>query len=226
MKVIIFLLISLFLLQAHCFKGSVYELNSNRGKLLYNIERTNNINDNKEFLSLVFKEPNGTLAVTEEAYFTDDQLTKYSVTYHRRNEKGLIEVKNGKVYFTYTKDGKTKTNDEKWVDNFIVGLSTNKFILKNWDALLDGKTLNVRFGVDYRRDTVGFNLFRTKETSLDIMTIKMKPSSFIISALVDPVYMDYDVKTKKLIAFRGRVRPKQNVNGKWKDLDGETVYIW
>ncbi|MCB9026624.1 MAG: hypothetical protein H6625_09930 [Bdellovibrionaceae bacterium] len=228
MKIMLFLIVLFSFNPIWAFKGFVYEIGSNRKNVLFNIERVNTINGDNEYLSLKFIDPQGKIAVTEEAFFEKDQLVKYLVNYHRRNEQGEISVKDGKVYFHYTENGKTKNSEEKWVYNFIVGLSMKKYITKHWQDLVDGKTLKVRFGVDYRRDTVGFSLFRLKdeEKETGIMTVKMEPSSFIIAAIVDPIIFNFDMKTKELISFVGRTKPKQLVNGKWKDLDGETLYIW
>jgi hypothetical protein len=51
----------------------------------------------------------------------------------------------------------------------------------------------------------------------------MKPSSFVIAAIVDPIFFHFDKETKKLILVNGRVVPKQKVDGQWKDLDGLLV---
>lgn len=228
MRFLAFILFIHLITPCFAFKGFVYELDSNRQKVLYTIERTNTVEENKEYLALKFIDPQGQIAVTEEAFFEEDQLTKYIVNYHLQQEQGEILVKNGKVLFQYTEGGKTKTSEEKWVHNFIVGLSMKKYVTQHWQSLIDGKTLNVRFGVDYRRDTVGFSLFRLKEQEKEegMMVVKMKPSSFVIAALVDPIIFKFDIKTKEILSFVGRTKPKQLVNGKWKDLDGETVYIW
>lgn len=228
MKIALFLLVVLSFNPLWAFKGFVYELGSNRKNVLFNIERINTINGDNEYLALKFIDPQGKVAVTEEAFFEKNQLVKYLVNYHRRNEQGEISVKDGIVNFHYTENGKTKNSEEKWVDNFIVGLSMKKYLTNHWDDLVAEKTLNVRFGVDYRRDTVGFSIFRLKdkENEPGILTVKMKPSSFIIAALVDPIIFNFDLKTKELISFVGRTKPKQFVKGKWKDLDGETLYLW
>ncbi|MCB0391333.1 MAG: hypothetical protein KDD58_08580 [Bdellovibrionales bacterium] len=228
MRIIIFLGLMLSSFISFAFKGFVYEAGSQRKKVLYNIERINKFEENKEYLAIKFAEPDGTPAVTEEAFFVNDKLMRYTVNYHRRNEQGEVLIKDGRIYFEYNKDGKKKKNDEKFVDNFIVGLSMSKFIEANWDKLVAGKTLDVRFGVDYRLDTVGFSIFRQKdkEKEKNIMRVKMKPSSFLIAALVDPIYFNFDLNTKKMLSFSGRTKPKQKIKDKWKDLDGETVYIW
>ena len=163
MRIIIFLGLMLSSFISFAFKGFVYEAGSQRKKVLYNIERINKFEENKEYLAIKFAEPDGTPAVTEEAFFVNDKLMRYTVNYHRRNEQGEVLIKDGRIYFEYNKDGKKKKNDEKFVDNFIVGLSMSKFIEANWDKLVAGKTLDVRFGVDYRLDTVGFSIFRQKD---------------------------------------------------------------
>jgi hypothetical protein len=223
----------IFLLQiisiySFAFKGFVYEKNSERKKVLYTIEREEKKVDSKEVLTIKHLTPEGVLAVEEIATFEKNQLQKYELTYPLSQESGIVSVNEGKTHFSYTKNGKTKEDSEKWSDNFIVGLSLKNFIQSHWEDLINGKTLKVRFGVPDRLESVGFSLFRVKENEKDSQSIvvKMKPTSFIISALVDPIFFNFEVKTKELNYFIGRAKPKQLVNGKWKDLDAETVYYW
>ncbi len=226
----LFLILSLFMTctASFAFKGYVYEKGSDRKKILYTIEREEIKNDNKESLKISYMDPKGILAVKEIALFEDNVLTKYSVDFPRRKEKGSVTVQDKKLLFKYTKEGETDDDDEKLTDNFIVGLSMTKNKEKNWQKVVDGETLKTRFGVPKRKETVGFSYFRVKDKEIDkkVMVVKMKPSSFIISTLVDPLYFSFNLETKKLISFVGRTKPKQLVKGKWKDLDAETVYKW
>ena len=210
------------------FKGFVYEKNSERKKILYTIEREEKKTDSNEILIIKHLNQEGVLAVEEIATFEKNQLQKYELSYPLSQEFGKVTIADGKAHFSYTKDGKTKEDTEKWSDNFIVGLSLKNYIQSNWDSLINGNTLKVRFGVPDRIESVGFSLFRVKENEKDnhSIVVKMKPTSFLIAALVDPIYFNFDIKTKELNSFIGRAKPKQLINGKWKDLDAETVYNW
>ena len=54
--------------------------------------------------------------------------------------------------------------------------------------------------------------------------MKMKPSSFIIAALVDPVLITLSKDGKDLLEIVGRVTPKRLVGGEYEPLDAEAVF--
>lgn len=52
----------------------------------------------------------------------------------------------------------------------------------------------------------------------------MKPTSFIIAALVDPLVFTFEKKTARLLEMKGRTLPKLRKGEKWKDLDAFITY--
>ena len=53
---------------------------------------------------------------------------------------------------------------------------------------------------------------------------KMSASSFLIAALINPLYFTFTDDGSKLLNFEGRTLLKQKVDGAWRDLDARTVY--
>jgi hypothetical protein len=61
-----------------------------------------------------------------------------------------------------------------------------RYIQAHWQELVSGKDVDMRFGVPERRETVGFKIFKEKETKMDghdVIVAKMKPTS-----LADELY--------------------------------------
>ena len=56
------------------------------------------------------------------------------------------------------------------------------------------------------------------------IVVKMKPSSFIIAAIVKPLHFYMSTDGATLYQIDGRTTVKKNVNGSFKDLDAVTVY--
>ncbi len=124
-------------------------------------------------------------------------------------------------------DGKVEKSDEKLAKTLVVPANFQKFVRDNWADLTSGKTVDFRYGVWFRKETVGFEIFKIKVAKVadqDAVVLKMKPSSFLISALVDPVIFTFALDGSKLLEMDGRVAPKQEVAGKFKDLDADVVY--
>jgi hypothetical protein len=53
----------------------------------------------------------------------------------------------------------------------------------------------------------------------------MKPTSFVIAAIVDPLFLTFRKDGMKILQIKGRTMPKRAVDGKFKDLDVDTVYF-
>ena len=55
----------------------------------------------------------------------------------------------------------------------------------------------------------------------------MEPTSVVIAALVDTLYFTVEkAAPHHTLEYEGRVTPKIERSGKWKDLDAVTVYDW
>jgi hypothetical protein len=173
-----------------------------------------------------FKSPDGKTQVYEETELKGTEVVSHSVDHKQINEHGKVKVENGKVLFTYTKDGTQKTAEEKAVPNLVVSGSLVPFIQAHWDEIAKGQTVNIRYAALDRRETVGFDLFKVEHAraTKDQLVIKMKPSSFIIAAIVNPLFLHFHAPSRTLSEIYGRSAPKKNENGKWKDLDAHTVY--
>lgn len=206
--------------------STIYEMDSQRQKVLFTTEFSKESDNGHEIERVVFKDAAGKVIVEEEVRFKDDQVFEYSKNSLQRGVVGKLKVKEGKVHFHLKTPKKNKSDDEKLKGNFIVGLSLVRFVHKNWDKLVSGESIKIRFAVLERIETVGFKLFRHKklEKQPDDIVVKMKPSSFIISALVDPVHFYFSKKDKRLVSYIGRVKPKMLKGKKWKDVDAEVVY--
>ncbi len=174
-----------------------------------------------------FLAPDGAEVVIESTSFEGGRVTSYQQIQKQVGSDGKAEIQGGQVVFTLVKDGKTSTAKEKLRDNFVVGPSLIPYLQSRWSQVLAGKTTDVRFAVVDRKETVGFSLKKEKDVDYKgakAVVVKMKPTSLLISALVDPLYFTLDAATGRVLELEGRVLPKRRDDGKWKDLDAVTVY--
>ncbi len=209
--------------------AEIFEAGSEKSKLLFKVKREDTIKDGKTFVKVTTSTPDGKEAVVEEAVVTGATVSSYAIHQKQLNHEGKIEARDGKVFFTYTEEGKTDTDDEKLADNMIVGATTIEFLQKNWAAILKGDTVDARYASADRKETVGFKFFKSGRQAVngqDAVVVTMKPSSIIIAAIVKPLLFFLSMDGQRLLELRGRVVPKQNVGGKWKDLDAEIVYTY
>jgi len=208
--------------------ANVTEKGTDGKKTLYQYEHFEDVDGTKTFYNNQFKDLNGDPVVKEQIVLENNALKSFSIEHKQLGESGKIEVSDGKIHFEYERNGKKeKPAEEKLTDNFVIGPTMVTYVEKHWNEIMNGDTIHMRFGVPERLETVGFKIFKdreTKEGDKDCVVLKMKASSFVIAALVDPLYFYFDKNTRKLMKLDGRTIPKMMKNGKWEDLDAVSFY--
>lgn len=211
------------------FLGEIYRLKGDRSQPFAYQTQTKLKNEEKETVENTFTSPAGEVLAIERAEFVAEKIIRYEQDQKQLATMGVVEVKNEEVHFSFTKNGKTKTAKEKWTSEFVVGPSVVAYLQKNWSQLMNGGAVNSRLGVVDRLETVGFTFKKEKELVLNgekVVQLKMKPSSFLISALVDPLLFSFKADGSRLVELDGRAVVKEKVGEKAKDFDAHTIYKW
>lgn len=211
------------------YTGQVFEQGSGKAKKLYTFEAKVTSADGGETVFAAFKDLEGNVVFEDRSTLKGTDLVKAEITQHQTKQSAVVEVKDGKIHFSKTVDGKTKTSEEKLGKTFVMSGNFQKFVQKNWSDLAAGKTVDFRYGVWDRQETVGFGLTKTGEEEIGgqkVFVLRMKPSSFIIAALVKPVIFKFAADGSRLIELNGRVPPKTKSGDTYKDLDAEVTYSY
>ena len=211
---------------ANC-TADFYALGSNQTEKLFHFNREEVVVGDKTVAKVVTKDLSAKVVVTEELTMQGPRVLKYVQDEKQTGESGALEVKGDSLVFSYTKNGETKTATEDSPDDLIVPPAIEDFLKRNWTPILKGDSVSARFAVLDRKETVGFKFFKISETKFDgqeAIVVKMKPTSIVISALVDPLLFTMSKDGARTLKMEGRVLAKQQVDDKWKDLDAEIVY--
>ncbi len=211
------------------YTGEMFELGSNRAKKLYSVKVEQKVNGDQEDVVATVTGVDGKVALIEKTAIKGTEVLSFEIDQKQLETTATIKVGSEKVEFTKTKDGKTKDDDEKRKPTFVITGNFQKFINSRWSEIMAGKEVEFRYGVWDRMETVGFEVKKIGEEGSGEqkrVTLKMKPSSMIIAALVNPIEFKFTADGKRLMEMKGRVGPKQLINGKWKDLDAEVVYTY
>ncbi len=94
--------------------------------------------------------------------------------------------------------------------------------------ILSGDTIHARFGVPERQETVGFKYFKVGEETIrghKVIVVKMKPSSFIIAAIVDPLYFYLKKDGTGVLKMTGRTILKVKNGNDWETLDADIAFF-
>ena len=170
-----------------------------------------------------FKDMTGTVVGEEKVETKTGSLVRYDVVRPLVKEKGLIEVKDGKIYFTYTEDGKTSQAKTALKPDTLVSGTLVPFMESRLKDLLEKKEVTFGYAVWFRKEVMGFKFSFEKEEANNII-IKMIPTNFLYRSLVNPIYFTMDKTTKKLVSIKGRSLPKIKKDGSWRDFDGFIKY--
>jgi hypothetical protein len=227
-RFLVILLFPLTLSAQQKIAAQLYDLKSERKQKLYDLAVNFSPQGPEILVQGDFQGVDGKPAVTEKGVILGDKLIRYEIVRTQTNEKGRITVDGEQIQFEYEgADGKKKTSDEKAKGFILCSSNFAAFVKSHWEQFQKGESVSVRYAVWDRLETVGFTLRKVGEKELDgekMMELQMKPTSFVIAALVDPVHFWYAEKDKNLRVMKGRVPVKQMKDGKWKDLDAEVVY--
>lgn len=210
---------------ADLIKSTLYDPESKRQKVLFRAERTEEQKNGKRITKTRFLDSEGQEALTEEVVLHQGQFESITVDQKQLNQKLSAYLKEGKLIYHVTQNGKTETEGEDFKSEMIVGPLVSQLIQNHWDELIGGESVSFRIIVLDRKETVGFKVFKSKKQfENDAVSFEMKPTSFIISALVKPIRLNFNKTSKKIVSVFGRVLPKINRGGKWLDTEAEWVF--
>lgn len=210
--------------------AKIYPLGKTEGEPLF-IQKTTiqHLADGGMTWKSEIRDQENKITMTEASSIKDLQVQSQEIEHFQSKEAYALVREGDQVQFkTFIleeseKKFKSESSKIKVVPQFITGPVTVPFIQSRWEDLSAGKSIDVQFGVFELERKVAFVL---RKHSLDDkkMIVKLKPANFFISMLVDPLFMEFDRETKKIIRFRGRTPLKNKVGSQWKPFDAEILY--
>ena len=200
-------------------------------KLLFTNKHVSKPTEKGYFFENTYSDLQGNVVAIESTDVIRDgdqlRIHIYKIVQKQTNSEGQVEVKDGKAYFQFTKDGKTKKSSESVGDDFVCGPTLLSYLHHRYDTIRNGGKVKARFVVLDRLETVGFEYFEEKTLDYNgkkARMIKMKPSSFLVAAIVDPLHFIVPIDGGRVWEVDGRTQLKYKVGDKLKELDADTVY--
>jgi len=203
------------------YSGDIYDLEGKEKLMTYEADRTLT-KDTMEFKA-VFKDLNGNITGQESGTVVAGKLVKYTAERPPAKDSGLVEVKDGKIHFTYTDGGKTSDSKATFKEDTLFSGMLVPHMQSNFDTLLAKKDLKFPYVVWYRKEAMGFRVQFDREDGGNVV-FKMAPSNMLYRSLVNPIEFTFEKATKKLISIKGRTMPKVSKDGKLRDFDALIKY--
>lgn len=173
----------------------------------------------------------GQTLMTETVVVKNGALVTQSVEQLQTRESWDLVVQ-GKtaVYRSFTIDlDKKVLQDENSVslgEKFINGPMIEIFVSKNWQELLDGKSVKADFSVLELARAVTFDFSKENmsvRNGKKVVVLKMVPANFVISMFVKPLILEFDIDRKRLVYFKGRT-PLKEGKAAQRPLEAEILY--
>ncbi len=200
-------------------EGTLYEVGSKRQNVLYHWKLFSTEDGSRR--STEYVTPEGELAASEQVVLENGKLERYTVLEHNAGRKALVRRVEDRIEFSYTKNGNTDTRSEDYGDGLVVGQTLIPYIQSHWSRLMQGKDLEVRFGVFRRLRTIWLKIQKDDEQEGDQgqrVMLKIRPRSLILAVFVKPIYLTFSADGRTVYNFIGRSIPLRRVDGDWKPV--------
>jgi hypothetical protein len=119
------------------------------------------------------------------------------------------EVLSNNEVKVYTRKDKESELEQKVLspeEPFVIDGGLTYFFIKNWNRLMNNETVEFNFIAPARLDYFRFRVSKNSIINLGArrgLQLKLEINSFILRAFVDPVYITYDLETKKILSYKG-----------------------
>ena len=178
---------------------------------------------------VIFSGPEGEQSI-EESWEKDGKVQKTILESKVLQKRSQLEVKNGKVFYQVTdlKDGSVKKSDDDAEENLVVPSTMMSYIKSFSEKIAKGEKVQVKVAVLDRRESFTFNIKKIKDDkTIDgeaIQVLEMAPASFIVSAVVKPMYFYVKPKTGEMFAFEGESGLRRKVGNSWEKMQVRSAY--
>ncbi|QDU04483.1 hypothetical protein V6x_42110 [Gimesia chilikensis] len=194
---------------------------------LFNVELALKEERQKRVCSQLLTDRAGKVIASTKAIYESGRLSSISFEQRQSRETALIEIKDGKVFYSHTKDGKTNRSTKKDSGDLVPFSAVPYFIVSKWDEIKSGKTTEFKVPIPERLQAIAIRVSKERtwtQMGRRYTEFKMEPSNAIFRALVEPDYYVFDDQSKTLIEHRGRTDAKTGAPGNLDDFTGRIVY--
>ncbi len=217
--------------------GSIYTADGQ--KLLFRFDRVARRSGEDLEVQRDFTYPDGKPAAKEHVRYEGDALVSYGLEELQTGATGTATIRRtpadpeqATIEFEYASQpgAHPRAHNEHLAPNTLIADMVGPFLAAHWEALQRGERVKCRYLVVPRKETVGFT-FRKDSASTwrghEAMIVKMEPTSRFVSMLVEPLFFTIEKDPPhRVLRYVGRTTPKIQVQGKWEDLDAETIFDW
>jgi len=218
--------------------GTLYEIGSERKKILYTFRRTATRSGSTVHVERQFFRTNGSEAAVDKVVYQTNRLVSYQMQEFQARVSGAVRIApdpkkpaQPQIFISYG-PGLTppKGDAQNLPPDTVFDDTVYPFMMAHWDALIHGDTVKFHFiSFEWER-TFMFRFVKTAESERNGRTvelIRMEPVSIFIAPMVDPlIFIVEKDSPHHILSYIGRTTPRIQKGKSWKYLDAETVFDW
>jgi len=220
------------------FTGTLYEIGSDRKKVLYTFQRTATASNSIVHVEREYFGTNGSIAAVEKVVYESGRLGSFQMQEFQAQVSGAIQVaadpknpQRQQLFISYAKDLKPpKGEPQSLQPDMLTDDTVYPFMMVHWNELMRGDAVKFRFiSLEWER-TFMFRLVKTGESvqaGRTVEQIRMEPTGVIVARLVNPlIFIVEKDSPHHILSYTGRTTPRIKKGKAWKYLDAETVFDW
>ncbi|MEM7358038.1 MAG: hypothetical protein AAF431_02955 [Pseudomonadota bacterium] len=151
--------------------------------------------------------PDNRLLAERKVAYEGDRVNRYELIQEFIDHQESVAREQQSLTIRENRQGvaKQKTIDVDDEKEVIIDAGFNNFIERNWDQLLDGKTLKAHFASPARMSVVKLQISRApkKEQQDNTVVFEMTAANPIIRLLIKPVEIGFYTSSKQLAFYKG-----------------------
>lgn len=206
--------------------GTMYGIGERQGTLLYRWS-LQYVKGNKEHWLSQYVDSSGAVAAEDELFMKDGNFKEYRYVRHTTGERADVRAEGDKIIYDQEWGRKAKHSVEKLSANFVTGPYLFVYIQKNWNSLVRGEPLTIRFGVPDLLRSYEFRLSRDKQEEKarnkdkETVIIKVAAAGFFVRFFVDPILLEFAESERVPRRIIGRTLPVEKHGQRVVFIDGD-----
>lgn len=204
----------------HDLNGKVYDIKTK--ELIYTEEHRVIKEDGLDVMHSLYIDTNNKQIGTRKVVFENDRVNQYELQQAHIDYRETVGRNDNKINIAESDQGKQKEKSvtTKGINHVVIDAGFSNFIVRNWDQLLDGKTLKFNFASPSQMNVVKLQVKQAKTASGDTDNImfNMTAANPFFKLLMTPVKIGYNAQTKQLAYYRG-ISNLQDENGDYYDVE-------
>ena len=219
--------------------ATLYEIGSNRKKVLYTFQRTATRSGSTVNVDRQFQDTNGTVVAEEKIVYESGRLVSLQSQQFQMQASGSVRVSSDPkhpdrqkllISFGPGLTAPAKANVENLPPDLVIDDTLYPFLLAHWDKVVRGESVKFQFvSLEWKRTFV-FRLTKMGGSDTNnpaAVRIKMEAAGMFASRMVSPIIFTAEKNAPHLIlSYVGRTTPRIQKNKVWRYLDAETVFNW